>query len=126
MPVARWENLIQIEHTGEGTEAAARRLAADARVKLAGAPAGPLAVFHDATHLETASQEYATVFAAFMREFPAGRVLQVAVIPKAWMRVLAKTASVLGGVPIHIYKTTDEARRYLAEQGFAAPDVTAA
>lgn len=126
MPVLRWENLILIEHLGEGTESAARTLAVEARKTVSEAPTGSLAIFHDATRLETANQEYATVFAAFMRELPKGRVLHVAAVPKAWMRVLAKTASVLGGVEIHIFKTTDEARRFLAEQGFAAPGVTAA
>lgn len=126
MKVTWRERLIEVSHTGEGTEAAARTLVEHIRTKLAEAPEGRIALFHDATGLESANQDYATVFAALMRSMPKGRVLQVAAVPKAWMRVLAKTAAVLGGLEMHIFKTGDEARAYLAEQGFAAPAVTAA
>lgn len=126
MPVARWESLIEVVHTGEGTDVSARTLVAAVRATLAEAPEGRVALFHDATGLESASQEYAMVFAGLMRELPKSRVLQVAAVPKAWMRVLAKTASVLGGMEMHIFKTADEARGYLAQHGFAAAKVTAA
>lgn len=126
MPVSQWGSYIQIVHAGEGSEATARSLVAEIRRKVGELPEGRLVLFHDATHLESANQEYAVIFAGLMRELPKSRVLQVAAVPKAWMRVLAKTASVLGGLDMHIFKTTDEAHRYLTEQGFSVPAVNAA
>ncbi len=121
MEISHQNRIVRVQHQGSPDAATAQAIT-DAlrpimRSLLAGE--GKAALLHDATAAESAPDGYLQQWAAFAKEFK-GRFLSVAIVPKAWVRVLAKTVVALSGIDMHVFKNEAEALEFLQQKGFTA------
>ena len=124
MDVTTHKNLILVIHTGRGDKAQGQRITDAMRASIARLRSKHLriGIYHDVSDLEAADNDYVNAFAALAKELGKQGFVYVATIPKAWVRVLAKTASYLGGIETHFFKSADESMKYLEEAGFDLPE----
>lgn len=125
MSVVTHKGLILVDHKGIGNAEQGKRLTDGMRqaIPVARRHGGRVGIYHDVSELESANEDYVKAFAGLAKELGRDNMVYVATIPKAWVRVLAKTASVLGGIETHFYKTEKESLTYLTQAGFELPAV---
>ncbi len=121
--VVTHRNLILVFHKGTGNLEQGRRITDAMREAVATLRRSHLriAIYHDVSELAAADNDYVSAFAGLAKELGKDGFVFVATIPKAWVRVLAKTASYLGGIETHFFKTPAESIQYLEGAGFEFP-----
>lgn len=123
MEVVTHKNLIIVVHNGTGDKALGARITSQMRtaVTTLRKEHARIGIYHDVSALSAADNDYVSAFAVLAKELGTQDFVYVATIPKAWVRVLAKTASYLGGIETHFFKTPAESANYLSQTGFELP-----
>ena len=120
MPVVAQNNVILVNHAGNGAAADVEALCESIRaeIKKIGATGREYAIFHDSTNLNSASEPYARAFAKLFSEIKKQEPIQVALIDKAILRVMARLAATLSGTDLRVFKTHTECVDFLFSAGF--------
>lgn len=123
MEVIAHKNLVLIFHRGAGDKAQGKRITDAMRLVISNLRKEHpvVGIYHDVSELSAADNDYVSAFAALAKELGTKDFVYVATIPKAWVRVLAKTASYLGGIETHFFKTPAESAQHLTKAGFDLP-----
>lgn len=124
MQVLIKKKIILIIHKGEGTRVQARFLINEMRrmMHILKKENSVVGVYHDVTHLNSVENAYVTMFAGLAKEWGNQGIVYVATIPKSWIRVMAMSASTLGGIETHFFKTDAESLAFLRAKGFEVND----
>ncbi len=115
-------NVILVVHDGTGNEQEAQALCTKLHQLVIGLSEGgrKVGIFHDASDLAHATEGYARRFASCFEDIRHLQPVQVALVDRAILRVLAKVAMTLSGTDMKICRSRDECMEYLRERGFAA------
>lgn len=128
MEVVTHKNLVLVFHKGEGNAEQGKRITDGMRKAVADLRRTHhrIGIYHDVSDLESANQDYVNAFGGLAKELGKDGFVYVATIPKAWVRVLAKTAAFIGGIDTHFFKTPQESFECLKRDGFELPMVVLA
>lgn len=78
----------------------------------------PIAVFHDISELLAAEEGYAMAFAYLFKDLKPLQPVQVALIHKPVLRVLARIASTIASADLKIFSRREDCIEYLQSRGF--------
>jgi hypothetical protein len=123
MEVVTHKNLILVFHKGNGDAEQGKRItdAMRSAVHDLRRTHQRIGIYHDVSELEAANQDYVNAFGGLAKELGKSGFVYVATIPKAWVRVLAKTAAFIGGIDTHFFKSEGESFACLKAEGFELP-----
>jgi hypothetical protein len=112
-------DVVKIVHRGVGDYMLADYLVvkAQATIEVHLKRASRVAVYHDTSGLESANDAYMKAWAEIGKEFK-NRAKVCFYVEKAWMRVMAKSAALLGGFDVDIFKSEAEVIAFLRANGF--------
>ncbi len=116
------QNVVFIVHSGHGDATQGEAITSAMRREISALRnrgVERIAVYHDVSALESAGDDYIKAFAGLAKELGNQGFCYVATMPKAWVRVLAKTAAFLGGIDTHFFKAEAESLEFLRREGFA-------
>ncbi len=112
-------SLVSVLHIGNGDAESgkilAEKMATDVLAEVANGR--EVVVYHNARMMPGANEAYARAFAQVFLRLKPTNVRYVALVPKSYLRILARVASKLANIDMHMVRTEADALHALQELG---------